>query len=171
MTKRIVDFRDCQVETLQAFDGRRVLLASQGNDGRPNAMAIGWGSMGIIWKKPIFTVLVRPSRYSQGLIEQSGEFTVNVAAPGMEGAVKYCGTVSGRDFDKFAVQGLTALAASQVKTPLIKECLIHYECRVVYKSDLDPAALAQPILSETFGGSVDFHRIYYGEIVACQREM
>ncbi len=170
MVKNIVDFRECQTETLRAFDERRVLLVSQGNNGIPNVMAIGWGSMGIIWKKPVFTVLVRPSRYTLRLIEESQEFTVNVAAPGMEEIVKYCGTVSGRDFNKFVVQGLTALPSSQVKTPLIKECLIHYECRVIYKSDLIPSELAPPILSGAYGDSADFHRFYLGEIVACHRE-
>ena len=119
MAKRVVDFRGCQADTLKAFDERRVLLASQGNQGLPNAMAIGWGSMGIIWKRPVFTVLVRPSRYTHSLIEASGEFTVNIAPPGMEEVVTYCGSVSGRDYDKFAAKGLTAIPSSRLKTPII----------------------------------------------------
>ena len=170
MAKRVVDFRVCQADTIKAFDERRVLLASQGTHGLPNTMAIGWGSMGIIWKRPVFTVLVRPSRYTYSLIEASGEFTVNIAPPGMEEVVNYCGSVSGRDDDKFAAKGLTAVSSSRLKTPIIKECLIHFECRVIYRSDLIPAQMAEPTLSGTYGNSVDFHRFYYGEIVACQSE-
>ncbi len=170
MAKKMSNFRECQADIMKAYDERRVLLVSQGKAGLPNAMAIGWGSMGIIWKKPIFTVLVRPSRYSYGLIEESDEFTVNIVAPGMEEIVTFCGTTSGRDGDKFALKHLTALPSSKVKTPLIKECIIHVECRVVYKDDLAPAALASPIRSSVYGNTGDFHRIYYGEVVACQRD-
>ena len=170
MSKKVVDFKECQEEAVKAFDARRVLLVSQGNDNIPNVMAIGWGSLGIIWKKPIFTILVRPSRYTYLLIEESGEFTVNIVAPGLEETVKYCGSVSGRDVNKFAAKQLTAIPASQVKTPIIKEAVLHFECRVVYRNDLIPTALAQPLLHDTYAGSTDYHRIYFGEVLACQRD-
>jgi flavin reductase (DIM6/NTAB) family NADH-FMN oxidoreductase RutF len=133
-------------------------------------MTIGWGSLGIIWKRPIFTVYVRPSRFTYGLIEESGEFTVNVLPVGKEAVAKYCGSTSGRDVDKFAAQGLTAVPGSQVRTPIINECIIHFECRVIYKNSLVSEALDKPILTETYGNTTDFHRLYFGEIVACQRD-
>jgi len=46
-------------------------------------------------------VAVRPSRYTHDFIENTGEFTVNVPNRGMESIVSYCGTVSGKDHDKF----------------------------------------------------------------------
>ena len=170
MAKKMVDFKECQGEAVKAFDARRVLLVSQGNKNIPNVMAIGWGSLGIIWKKPVFTILVRPSRYTYSLIEESGEFTVNIVAPGREEIVKYCGTVSGRDVNKFEAKQLTTMASSQIKTPIIKEAILHFECKVVYKNDLIPSELAKPLLKETYAGSSDFHRIYFGEVVACQRD-
>jgi len=72
MGKKLVDYADCQEEILRAFKESRVLLVSQAKQGSPNAMAIGWGQVGIIWRKPIFTVLVRPSRYTYELIEEAG---------------------------------------------------------------------------------------------------
>lgn len=170
MAKRIVDFRECQVETIKAYDEMRVLLVGQGHKGSPNVMAIGWGSMGIIWRRPVFTVYVRPSRYTHSLIEESGEFTVNILPPGMEEVTTYCGSVSGRDVNKFEVKGLTPIPSSRLKTPIIKECIIHFECRVIYRNYLDPAELDKPILTEIYGKTTDFHRIYFGEILACQRD-
>jgi flavin reductase (DIM6/NTAB) family NADH-FMN oxidoreductase RutF len=170
MAKSIVDFKECQAETIEAYDDKRVLLVSQGKEGIPNVMTIGWGSIGIIWKRPVFTVLVRHSRHTFHMIEEAGEFTVNILPPGMEDVAKYCGTVSGRDFDKFKEQQLTATPSGKLKIPVIKECIINFECRVIYKSDLIPGNLEQTILSEIYGDSKDFHRIYYGEIVACQRD-
>ena len=60
--KKIVDCRGYSTEIVKAFAENRVLLVSQGKEGLPNVMAIGWGTVGIIWGKPIFVVLVRPSR-------------------------------------------------------------------------------------------------------------
>ncbi len=170
MAKRIVDFKECQPDTLKAFDEKRVLLVSQGSKGIPNIMTIGWGSLGIVWKRPVFTVLVRHSRYTHALIEETGEFSVNILPPGMEEVAKYCGTVSGRDVNKFEVKQLTSITASRLKVPLIKECIIHFECRVIYRSDLLPEALDKPLLTEIYGNTKDFHRIYFGDILACRRE-
>ena len=47
-------------ETTDQLDGDgAVLLAGT----PPNPMTIGWGTLGIIWGKPVFQVYVRPSRY------------------------------------------------------------------------------------------------------------
>jgi flavin reductase (DIM6/NTAB) family NADH-FMN oxidoreductase RutF len=170
MTKKVVDYRDYLTETTKAFDEHRVLLVSQGNKGLPNALAIGWGSLGIIWRRPIFIVLVRPSRYTYKLIEETGEFTVNVVPPQLKEVVEYCGTVSGRDHNKFKEKQLTAIPSSKVKTPIVKEGKIHFECRVVNKNDLIPSGLPKAIITQ-FYSQGDFHRIYFGEILACQCEL
>ena len=170
MAKKVVDYSDHLAETLKAFDEDRVLLVSQGNKGLPNVMAIGWGSLGIIWRKPIFIVLIRPSRYTYKLIEETGEFTVNIVPPQLKEVVEYCGSVSGRDQNKFKEKQLTAIPSTKVKTPIIKEGIIHFECRVVNKNDLTPSELAKPIIPQLYSKG-DFHRIYFGEILACQCEV
>jgi flavin reductase (DIM6/NTAB) family NADH-FMN oxidoreductase RutF len=114
-------------------------------------------------------VLVRPSRFTYKLIEETGEFTVNVVPPKLKEVVQYCGSVSGRDYDKFKEKQLTALPSQKVRTPMIKECILHFECRVVGKSDLIPSELEKSIIN-TFYAKGDFHRIYFGEILACQHE-
>jgi flavin reductase (DIM6/NTAB) family NADH-FMN oxidoreductase RutF len=169
MGKKIVDYADCLEETIRAFEESRVLLVGQGKQGPPNAMAIGWGQIGIIWGKRIFTVLVRPSRYTYKLIEEGGDFTVNIVSPKLRDVVQYCGTTSGRSHDKFQEKGLTAIPSSKVKTPMIKQCILHYECRIVYENDLISSELKASILPD-FYPKGDFHRFYFGEILACQKE-
>ncbi len=114
-------------------------------------------------------MLVRPSRFTYKLIEETGEFTVNVVPPKLKEVVQYCGTVSGRDYDKFKEKKLTAIPSKKVKTPIIKECILHFECRVVSKNDLIPSELEKSIIN-TFYAKGDFHRVYFGEILACQYE-
>ena len=170
MAKKTVDYLDCLDETFKAFKEDRVLLVTQGKQGLPNVMTIGWGQIGILWRKPIFTVLVRPSRYTYKLLEESGNFTVNIVPPSLKEVVQYCGTVSGRDHDKFKEKGLTALPSSQVRSPIIQEGILHFECQVAHKNDLIPSELAPSIIPALYPKG-DFHRVYFGEILACQREI
>ncbi len=164
MAKITVGFADHLKETYRTMSRDGILLVSQSRAGRPNIMTIGWGSAGIIWGKPIFIVLVRPSRYTYGCVEQVPEFTVNVPTPDMKEMVKYCGTRSGRDVDKFKELGLTALKSAMVEPPLIGECAIHYECRVVHSNDVLPDELARQIITGCYPQG-DFHRVYFGEIL------
>lgn len=76
--------------------------------------------------------------YSYELIEQSGEFAVNVPTKALQKAVYYCGTHSGRDVDKFKETGLMPLPARRLKAPIIAECIAHMECVVVGKLDTKP---------------------------------
>ena len=169
MGKKLVDYLDCQEEILRAFKESRVLLVTQAKQGPPNVMAIGWGQVGIIWRKPVFTLLVRPSRYTYGLIEEAGEFTVNIVPSQLKDLVQYCGSVSGRNHDKFKEKGMTAIPSSKIKTPIIRECILHYECKIIYKNDLISSEL-EPSIVTGFYPNGDFHRLYFGEILACQKE-
>jgi flavin reductase (DIM6/NTAB) family NADH-FMN oxidoreductase RutF len=83
--------------------------------------------------------------------------------------VQYCGTTSGRSHDKFREKNLTAIPSSKVKTPMIKQCILHYECKIAYKNDLISSEL-KPSIIPAFYPKGDFHRFYLGEILACQKE-
>jgi flavin reductase (DIM6/NTAB) family NADH-FMN oxidoreductase RutF len=142
-----------------------LLLVTLGADGKANVMTIGWGTIGSIWSRPIFMVLVRPSRHTYSRLEQVSDFTVNVPPPELAAAVSHCGTVSGRDHDKFQEMHMTPLPSREVRPPIIKECIAHYECRTLHRNDLVPDALAEAVREE-FYGTDDYHRVYFGEIVA-----
>ena len=141
------------------------LLVAAGKDGKPNAMAIGWGLIGFIWGKPIFTVLVRPSRYTYSLLEESDSFTVCVPAREHKKLIGYCGTESGRDVDKFAECQMEALPSTKVSAPGIAGFPLIYECQIVHTNDLIPANLTEEITDSAYPQG-DFHRLYFGEILA-----
>ena len=164
MPKIEVSYTDYLKETNKMLGHGGLLLASVDAKGNPNAMTIGWGTIGIIWAKPIFIVLVRPSRYTYDLIEITNDFTVNVPTPKLADKVSYFGTVSGRNQNKFKAKGLTVSPGKKVKSPIIDECVINYECRVVHKNDVIPDRLADEIRNSAYRQG-DFHRIYFGEIL------
>jgi flavin reductase (DIM6/NTAB) family NADH-FMN oxidoreductase RutF len=165
MAKIEAGYTEYLKETNKMLGHGGLLLASADAQGNPNVMTIGWGAIGIIWGKPIFIVLVRPSRYTHSLIEIADDFTVNVPTPELADKVLYVGTHSGRNEDKLKATGLTATPAHEVKSPIIEECAVHYECRVVHKNDVIPDELAEEIISRAYPKG-DFHRIYFGEILA-----
>lgn len=151
-------------DMLDMLDDAGLLLAATKPSGKSNVMTIGWGSVGIVWALPIFTVLVRPSRFTYQFIEDSGEFTVNVPSPEMRAFVDFCGTRSGREVDKFAEFGISTTPGQMVGAATIDPCPWVYECRVVQKNDVLPETFASKILPAYYP-SGDFHRVYYGEIL------
>jgi flavin reductase (DIM6/NTAB) family NADH-FMN oxidoreductase RutF len=169
MPKETVPYSTYLDETLGLLTHPGLLLVSQGRDGMPNAMAIGWGMIGIIWGKQIFTVLVRPSRYTFSRLAESDSFTVNVPSPALYDAVDFCGTRSGRDVDKFAECHMTAEPSQTVTTPGIAESPVIYECRIVHTTDVINASLDPQIVSDAYP-SGNFHHIYHGEILAVRAD-
>jgi flavin reductase (DIM6/NTAB) family NADH-FMN oxidoreductase RutF len=132
--------------------------------GESNVMTIGWGTVGIIWGEPMFLVMVRPSRYTYGFIEDSHEFTVNVPTDEMRQWVAVCGSKSGRDLDKFATYDVATSPGQKVHTATIAACPMVYECRVVHWNDLIPGNLS-PEAEVSFYRGEDYHRIYFGQIL------
>jgi flavin reductase (DIM6/NTAB) family NADH-FMN oxidoreductase RutF len=165
MAKILVPFTEYFAQTIQHVQEEGLLLVTMGTDGKPNVMTIGWGTIGSVWARPTFIVLVRHSRYSYGLMEQVSDFTVNVLPRELAAAASLCGSVSGRGHDKFQEAHLTPVPSREVRSPIIGECVVHYECRTVNRVDMIPDALVQS-LREHFYKNGDFHRIYFGEIVA-----
>jgi flavin reductase (DIM6/NTAB) family NADH-FMN oxidoreductase RutF len=164
MVSMKVKFRKFAKETLSKLADPGLLLVGAKKDGKPNVMAIGWGFIGVLWGKPVFVVAVRPSRFTYEFIEDTGEFTVNVPNAGMEEVISHCGEVSGRKRDKFRECKLTVVKAKKVKAPVIKQCKVHYECRVLHKlkvkRDLIPANV-----KKSFYPRGDYQTLYFGQIL------
>src|SRR4030066_2470620 len=106
-----------------------------------NTMTIGWATLGVVWSKPIMMVAVRSSRHTFGIIEAAKDFTVTVPAGDMHKETAYCGSKSGRNVDKFKMCNLATADSRQVASPIIKARGCHYECKIIYKSAMDPAHL------------------------------
>ncbi|MCB2292296.1 flavin reductase family protein [Clostridium algoriphilum] len=130
-----------------------------------NTMTIGWGNVGYIWYRPIFTVMVRKSRYTHELIESSNNFTVSIPlSKNLKNQLMVCGSKSGRDINKFKECNLTLEDSKKVDSPIIGECELHYECKIVYKQEMNSELLSKDIVESSYKDG-DYHTLYYGEIV------
>ena len=164
MNRTPMHYTDHYSTVVERLTGAGLLLGSYDAGRKPNIMTIGWGMVGCVWGEKIWTVLVRPSRYTYACIEHTGCFTVNVPTEAMNLAAAVCGTKSGRDIDKFAECKLTAEPGRQVLAPTVAECPIVYECQVVHRNDVLPERLADEILTGAYTDG-DYHRVYYGKIL------
>ena len=169
--------------TVNAFDyagdicksmSKGILMTTKKDD-FVNSMVIGWGHIGNEWGKPIFVAYVRESRYTKELVENHGEFTVNVPMGDFDSnIICICGTKSGRDLDKIKELGLTLVDSDHVSVPGIKEFPLTLECKVIYKQKQDLTAVPEDVLARYYpqipgadfdGQDRDYHYAYYGEIV------
>jgi flavin reductase (DIM6/NTAB) family NADH-FMN oxidoreductase RutF len=105
------------------------LVTCVGHDARPNAVAIAWLTPVSI-DPPLLAFAIREERHSYRLLQENPAFVVNAMAYSHTPEVLLCGRHSGRDVDKFAATGLTAVAAAEVDAPAIAEALAHVECQV-----------------------------------------
>ncbi|MBI3923110.1 MAG: flavin reductase family protein [Armatimonadetes bacterium] len=108
------------------------LITSCDAEGNPNIITLG-EVFNLSIKDPVWVGLaIRKATYSHGLISQQKEFVVNLPTTALLDQALQCGSVSGRDgVNKFEEFGLTPVAAQQVEPPLIGECPINLECRLV----------------------------------------
>ena len=136
---------------------------------RLNTMTIGWATIGACWRRPIFMVAVRDSRHTFTIIEDALDFTVTVPAQDMQKEILYCGTRSGRDKDKYKECGLATADGRTVVSPIIDVPGLHFECKIVYKSAMDPSNMAPAF--ESLYPEKDYHTLYFGEISACYQTL
>lgn len=104
-----------------------VLIGTIDDRGRANVMPAGWAMIASS-DPPMFAVAVNHKAYTHSNIQSQQEFVIGFPGPGMEEVIKYCGSRSGRDVDKFKGIGLKALPATKIKTPLIGGCIVNLEC-------------------------------------------
>jgi flavin reductase (DIM6/NTAB) family NADH-FMN oxidoreductase RutF len=136
-------------------------------NGKANPMTIGWGQVGVVWSRPMFTALVRLSRYTYECLQSSNTFTINVPRPGeLKDELILCGTKSGRDLDKVLECGLTLVPGKAIETPIIEQCALHYECRIVARTQQERSDFDSDEVLRQYYANGDHHLIVFGEIVA-----
>lgn len=156
------DYSSISKELLQQLPQGAFLTVKSGS--RVNTMTIGWGSIGFIWGRPVFTVMVRKSRYTHELIERASDFTVSVPLNGaLKDELSLCGTKSGRDIDKINESGLKLREGQKTESPVIDGCDIYVECKIVYKQAMDSGNLDGSVEKSSYP-SGDYHTFYCGEI-------
>lgn len=112
-----------------SFPTPLALVSCADESGKSNIITLAW--VGVVCSKPpTVSIAIRRGKYSNQLIKSSGEFVLNLATEALLKETDYCGSVSGKDVDKWEKTGLTPISATRVKAPLITQSPINLECIV-----------------------------------------
>ena len=117
--------------TTQLFPMPALLVAVKTGEGSANVLTVAWAGI-VAGNPPIMALEIGGNHYSTPFIEQERCFSVNVPRSDQVVEADYCGLVSGRkDPDKPATCDWTMIPATQISAPLIAECPLNFECRLV----------------------------------------
>lgn len=106
-----------------------VMVTVADKAGKDNIITVAWTGT-VCTNPPMAYISVRPERYSYHMLEETGEFVINLTTRELAFATDYCGVKSGREVDKFQELHLTRQKASKVSAPLIEESPVNIECKV-----------------------------------------
>ncbi|MBQ8599536.1 MAG: flavin reductase family protein [Oscillospiraceae bacterium] len=171
MNKKPINAFEYAPQIMDKMTHGGILVTTKVGD-KVNPMTIGWGTIGVDWSKPVFQTYIREVRHTKGMMDEALEFTINVPVEKtdkVKEALAFCGTKSGRDFDKVQELGLTLVEGENVSVPAIKELPLTLECKVIYKVRQEgkeiPADVMERFYPDWEQTPEDLHTVYYGEIV------
>jgi len=119
--------------TTNLFPMPTLLVAVRTGEGTANIVTIAWAGI-VGGEPPLIALDVAVSHYSTPFIEREGNFSVNIPRSTQAVQADYCGVVSGRrDPGKPATCGWTMVPASKISSPLIAECPLNLECRLLQR--------------------------------------
>ena len=128
-----------------------VMVSVTDKEGKSNIITVAWAGT-VCTNPPMVSISVRPSRYSYAILEETGEFVINLTNESLVKACDYCGVVSGRDVDKFKKTGLTPIPMQHVSAMGIGESPVNMECRITEKRELGSHTM---FIAEVVGVTVD----------------
>ena len=107
-----------------------LVVGSYNAEGKPNAMTAAWGGVACS-KPPCIAISLRAATASHGNIMARKAFTISLPGEANAAEADYFGLVSGREHDKFAELGVTAVRSELVDAPYVGEFPLVLECAVV----------------------------------------
>ncbi len=127
------------------------VLVSCGDMKKANVLTVAW--TGIINTKPPMTYIsVRPTRHSYDIIKKTGEFVINLTTSKLVFETDFCGVRSGKDVDKISKFGFTLEKGDKVDAPVISQCPVSLECKVV---EVKPLGSHDMFMAEILAVNVD----------------
>lgn len=144
---------------------RHALLLAAGDNKQSNAMTIGWGGIGTLWRKTAVTVYVAERRYTKQFMDNAQYFTVMAFNDRKEEILEYMGTKSGRDGDKAKALNLHT-AYTENGTPYYIEADMMLECRTMYAAPFDPKYFKDEVPKQMYSNfPAGLHTMYIGEVI------
>jgi flavin reductase (DIM6/NTAB) family NADH-FMN oxidoreductase RutF len=163
-------FKKTMIETLESNFFQKInqewMLITAGKISYFNTMTASWGTLGILWNKPVAVCFIRPHRYTFQFAEKYNYYTLSFLEDKYRNILDFCGTHSGKDTDKIARTGLKPVELG-TESISFEQAILVFECRKLYADYIKPENfIVREIIKKNYPG-LDFHRFYIGEIVNC----
>nr|MCR4561964.1 flavin reductase [Bacilli bacterium] len=149
-------------DPISLFNEDGVVLVRDKEKGKVNPITIGWGSLGVLWRKPCCTVYIHEMRYSKHLMDKEDVFSVCFLPEGHRKEIGYFGKASGRDVDKIKESGLEV--AYEDGIPYLKDSKLVIFCKKIGQTKFDESKISLPDIKNWYQQS-GVHSLYFGEIV------
>jgi flavin reductase (DIM6/NTAB) family NADH-FMN oxidoreductase RutF len=117
-------------------------------DDKSNFMTAAWCGIANS-NPPMLSVALQHHRHTLKGIRQNNTFSVNVPSEDLVKETDYCGIVSGSKDDKTATCKFTVFYGKLETAPLIEECPVNLECKVMHILNLGSHALVIGLIEET----------------------
>lgn len=143
------------------------MLVTAGKMSDFNMMTASWGCIGWLWARPVAVVFIRPERFTHEFVERNDVLTLSFLGDSADARAIYnfCGTKSGRDFNKVAETGLIPVETADGNVTF-EQARLTVECRKLYKDCIKEANFLDKEMLQYYGGQRGgFHDVYVLEIM------
>jgi flavin reductase (DIM6/NTAB) family NADH-FMN oxidoreductase RutF len=149
------------------------LLSTLAPGGRANLMGVGWWTI-VSWSPPQVALSIGRGQFSRECLDALPEFALCFPSQAQARGAWLCGTVSGRDGDKFAMAGFTPVPAKLVRPPLVEGSTVSFECKVVNRIESGDHVLYIGDVLEVHGtpeSPLHLYSIHYNKLVAIDKDL
>lgn len=159
--KKEINIRELKDNFVKMISNDWALL-SAGTKENFNTMTVSWGGIGELWGKDVCFVFVRPQRYTFEFMEQNDFFSLSFFGGEYKKELGICGSKSGRDIDKIAETGFSAIDLQNAVG--YEQAKVNVVLKKLAYQDMKPDGFIDESIMNNYANN-DFHRVYVGEIV------
>ncbi len=134
-----------------------------GNEQKANTMTASWGGVGELWGKDVVYIFVRESRYTKEFLDKEDGFSCTFFDKSNHPALKYFGSVSGRDEDK--IKNAHMHLDYEQGIPYLDEGNLVFICKKLAAVPITKDSFLAPDIDPKWYAGGDYHTMYVGEIV------
>ena len=156
-----IDIKELGGNVVSMFDDSWCLITA-GDGSSYNTMTASWGAMGELWNKDVCFCFIRPQRHTHPIAVKASRLSLSVLPETYREALRFCGTKSGRDYDKFKETGLT-VAFDEHHTPYVGEADTVLLAKKLYVDEIREDSFLDPELLKNYKEK-DYHTVFVCEI-------
>lgn len=142
--------------------GKDWMLVTTSKGDKVNTMTASWGGFGVLWGRDVVYIVIRESRYTKELLDETDTFSLTFFEEPPRAAMRYLGAISGRKEDKIATAKLEV--DREGDTAYIGDGNLVFICRKLSATPITEDTILDKSMIEKWYADGDYHTLYVGEI-------